>query len=542
VVASLTESPDVFATAISDQSGFVAFTNLPNRNITIEAVQGSLFGSLGIVGGDSSTVIVSSLAAPSPIQNDDFSLGFDGWSVNGAPVSLEDHQESNAAAATFGSTSTSLDARLSSFTSYSFDLEPEAAISAAASTNKDLVLRTSGEGPQTISRTFTAQGDTQVVTLRYKFITSEFPKYFGDIYNDYYTVTLRDSAGNRISVTASMNGLGRSAFDATGATAWSEVSLVVGKNAVVQAEVTVANVGDGLFDSKLVLDFVNQGKLWIKNLDLNDIDNQDLHFLSVSSVNPFFSGHTRVNGSITIVGEETDSIKTITLEILYGGNVVAHADLSAAAQKLLLNQAFGADKEVSIKASSLLFELSNAQAALIPVSIDGSVDLRVAVTTASNQTVRADYGSVDILTLYTGQNRYPEKARDAEQGGDGWALPSTIDLLKHFAGLMLVGDVSNMNGGKFSPHSSHQTGQDIDGWYTGYNNHDAAAAATMLYFLNDPAYGSQIFRVLVDFEKTATDPFWNAIKDVTLADGRPAATVIFPDADHDTHFHWRLLA
>ena len=107
---------------------------------------------------------------------------------------------------------------------------------------------------------------------------------------------------------------------------------------------------------------------------------------------------------------------------------------------------------------------------------------------------------------------------------------------------MLVGDVSNMNGGKFSPHSSHQTGQDIDGWYTGYNNHDAAAAATMLYFLNDPAYGSQIFRVLVDFEKTATDPFWNAIKDVTLADGRPAATVIFPDADHDTHFHWRLLA
>jgi murein endopeptidase len=94
-----------------------------------------------------------------------------------------------------------------------------------------------------------------------------------------------------------------------------------------------------------------------------------------------------------------------------------------------------------------------------------------------------------------------------------------------------------MNGGPFTPHGSHTCGIDVDGYFTGYEKLDAAAATTIIGHLN-ATNGSQIKKVFVAY--TANDAFGKAIQGVTLKDGRAATSVIRPDADHTGHFHWRV--
>ena len=99
-------------------------------------------------------------------------------------------------------------------------------------------------------------------------------------------------------------------------------------------------------------------------------------------------------------------------------------------------------------------------------------------------------------------------------------------------------DFSNMNGGAFPKHSNHRNGIDIDGTYAGYSNRDGVSAIKMLEFLNQ--HGKKIDEVFVAYTEAINNPFWNAIKNVTLQDGRAAIAVIRPDPGHATHFHWRL--
>lgn len=97
-----------------------------------------------------------------------------------------------------------------------------------------------------------------------------------------------------------------------------------------------------------------------------------------------------------------------------------------------------------------------------------------------------------------------------------------------------------MHAGSFAPdHGSHRTGNDVDGWFPGYNNRDANTAETIINQLNDPS-GSNISIVFVTYQQTATNAFWNAIKNVTLTDGRLASSVIRPLGGHGSHFHWRI--
>ena len=102
----------------------------------------------------------------------------------------------------------------------------------------------------------------------------------------------------------------------------------------------------------------------------------------------------------------------------------------------------------------------------------------------------------------------------------------------------------------FPPHgtrgvsdgSGHYGGFGIDGKYPGYENLDAAAAQKMIQLIN--THPTKIEKVYVCFwdEDSALnwDPFWRAIKDITLADGRRAKDVIRTDWDHYDHFHWVL--
>jgi len=131
------------------------------------------------------------------------------------------------------------------------------------------VLNTSGEGPESISRTFQIEEGVQEIKVRYKFVTSEVHGgYFGTQYNDYFNVAIRSQgAGGSASESQTMNGLGLSSFDAGGATDWREFTLPVNEAAdTIQVDLTVANVADGLFDSALVVDVIAKPKVKISDL------------------------------------------------------------------------------------------------------------------------------------------------------------------------------------------------------------------------------------------------------------------------------------
>ncbi|HEX6199300.1 MAG TPA: hypothetical protein VF150_03470, partial [Thermoanaerobaculia bacterium] len=65
--------------------------------------------------------------------------------------------------------------------------------------------------------------------------------------------------GGSVTEGNSMNGLGLAAFDAGGATGWFEAELPVSDEGdTVQVDVAVANVADGLFDSQVIVDFVEE--------------------------------------------------------------------------------------------------------------------------------------------------------------------------------------------------------------------------------------------------------------------------------------------
>jgi hypothetical protein len=516
VTAKLGDNQAVQQTVTTNNAGQFEFTNLPDRTIIVEGyASNNRIASIATRAGEGPVDLeLLSIQAPSPIANNDFSQGESGWSTGSAPVTLVPHDEGDAP----------------------FDSQP---LTAQAGANMDLLLSTSGEGPQTISRTFQIQPGTQNVRVRYRFITEEVPGgYFGTQFNDYFNVSIRSrTGGGVVTESASMNGLGLAAFDSRGATAWRQTTLpvsVVGDT--VQVDLTVANVSDGLLDSELVIDFVDEKTLSISALALKDIDGSPLTHLSADS-HTYFGGNTRVHGTVTVKGANGDSLSSLALEIVQDGVVVATANLTAAAGTSLLKP-FGPGKQVAIASSQLLFELPAAQAAAVNGAADGTLTLRARARSAAGEEVTKDLGNVQLLVKFDGANRYPAGGpRDEAEGGDDWARPSLNALISSYTGL-IWGDFSNMNGGRFPPHSSHDEGLDADGWFPGYNARDAATAATIIGHLN-AANGSQITTVFVTYEEVPSDPFWQAIKDVVLNDGRLARAVIRPAAGHTTHFHWR---
>lgn len=507
VTVNLADDQNVNATILTDPNGLAKLENIPARTVFLTAKDNNnRFASLATTGdtGDI-TLSLQGFDTLSTIDNNDFSLGTSGWNIGTAPVQIIQHVEG---------------------------LVPNFQTSA---TDMDLMLNTSGEGQQSISRTFKPKSNVKNVTVRYRFITSEVPGgYFGTEFNDYFNISIRSQlAGTSILESNSMNGLGLGAFDSSGATEWRETPLSVDKDDTIQVDIAVANVADGLYDSQVVVDLVQEKKLSITSLALNDIDNRKLKYLSTAP-HSYFGGNTRVHGTITVEGDKDDELQSLVLEIIQGGNVVATANLATDAKTQLL-EPFGEDEKVEITTSQLLFELPSAQAANINGATNGTLSLRVKAKSSSGEEATKDFGAVEILVRYTNSNRYG--LRDGNQGGDDWIKPSVKTIIEHFSNIT-VGDMSNMNGGKFSPHSTHQDGRHVDGWFNGYNARDAATAATIISHLNDATYGSKILTVYVTYQQTNTNAFWNAIKNVTLNDGRMAKDVIKPINGHTTHFHW----
>ena len=540
VVAKLSDDPNVSTTLVTDAEGRGAFANLPNRSYNVIAqASGNWFATQPTSVFDGTVVLrLLGIGAPSAVDNNDFSQGTAGWETGTAPVSVIPHVE--------GSPSGLAAARANPERSEEASAQATAAITGSATPGSatagvsteaadfDLALDTAGEGQQSISRTFDVEPGVKSVTVRYRFITSEVPGgWFGSEFNDFYNVAVRSSqAAGVVSNGNSMNGLGLAAFDGGGATGWSESELPVSPQGdTVRVDLAVANVADGLFGSRVVVDVVKKKKLTISQVQLRDIDNQALQFLSASA-HTYFGGQTRVHGTITVQGPKDESLTELVLEVVEGGTTV-RGTLAAAVRPTLVTT-FGDDEENKITTNQLLFEVPAGLLAAVDQSTNGRVTLRVRATSSSGETAEKDAGTATKLVRFTGANRYGQ--RDPAVGGDDWALP-TVRTFIDGAG-QTWGDFSNMNGGPFPPHASHRVGTSADGWFTGYNNRDAATAATIIDQLN--AHGTRIRSVYVTF--AAGGAFAQAIAGVTLDDGRAASAVIRNIGGHTTHFHWEVNA
>ena len=533
VRATLAEAQNVGMKSTSDESGYVYFNNLPTTDIFIfaddKAGQLGAFGANGLEGVV--TVRLSTIGEASAIDNNDFSQGTAGWNIGTAPVVITGANP----AAREGAGSEFLGA------------SPASVVTDAAG-DSDLVLSTSGQGEQTITRTFSLESGASAVTVRFQFITSEVPGgYFGSQYNDYFRVTLRTDNGQLVNDAQSMNSLGLAAFDASGATQFRELTMNVKPGTQdVKVEVTVANVADGLYDSQVVVDQVREHSFSIKSAAIKDIDNSKLTFLSASSENTHFGGNTRLNGTIELTGDAEDTVSSLALQVVYGGEVVCQAELAASAALKLLDVAFGDDRSLKIDVSALMFELSNAEAAkleavaLTDIGFGATVGLRLHATSSDGQESILDVASaLPVLTTFTAPRRF--SLTDEQVGGDNWVTPEVREMLEYFEDDLLFNDMSNMNGGLFKPHKNHQNGVSLDARFDGYLNLDAQTAATLIEFLNDDVYGLSIRKVYVAYKAKAGNAFYDAIADEVLIGERSALSVIRPDADHWDHFHWEIV-
>jgi len=515
IVAKLGDDQNISATAISSSGGNFQFINIPNRTIILEAeasdnrfVSAAIRGDQGVV-----QLQLKGLNEPHPSNNDNF-IDLSKWDIGTATVEM-----------------------------VSDDNTP----SVRDTEKKVLNLNTAGlQGPQTISTTFQVKPNTKSVTVRYRFITSEIPGgFFGSEFNDSCSVTIRSKSGSKISQNWSMNQLGIYFFDSSGATAWTELTLpkIDPKGDIVQIDVNVANVADGQYDSAIQVEKVEERKLTITKLELNDIDDAPLNYLSTAA-HTYFSGNTRIHGIVTIEGPSTAKLESLVLEVLQSSKVVAIANLAEGARNNLL-KTFGETEKIEITKSQLLFELPSSEAEKVNGQNDGTLTLRLKAKATyedgkSEEAMEYKNAAVKLLVLYTGINRYGE--RNDSEGGDGWAIPSLKKIANHYVSNgMTWGDFSNMNGGHIAPHKSHKYGVDVDGWFSGYNSRDANVAKKIIEQLNDPFYGKKITVVYATFAEGFAQGLKDENqKDIILSDGRRASNVIVNLGGHDTHFHWKI--
>ena len=214
VSAFLSDDKTVKALGIT-ADGVVVFQNLPGWTIILQATaSGNRVASLTTT-GDAGAVTINLLGfnAPSAIANNDFSQGTSGWAIGSSPVQIIAHTEAG------GGTSAALKATKSSapnLTALKSVSPSQRAIASQARSksqltttaladvsDSDLMVGTSGEGPQPISRTFNVASGTSSVLIRFRFITSEVPGgYFGSQYNDAYSVSVRSQSGDGVSLIA----------------------------------------------------------------------------------------------------------------------------------------------------------------------------------------------------------------------------------------------------------------------------------------------------------------------------------------------------
>ncbi|QKV54873.1 carboxypeptidase-like regulatory domain-containing protein [Comamonas antarctica] len=528
VVGSLADDSKVTATTTTDSAGRYVLRNFPSRTVIVTATgSGDLSGSTaGVAGTEFPNLVFWNFGIP-VTPNLDFSRGTEGWiNHNGVPPTLEDYVENPGPKSALPSP-----ASYSQFMRWS----PFSTAHAQAVTRKSLRLSTSGMGPITTSHTFIPPADAKTFRMRYRFQTTEFPTYFGSAYNDAFQITLNSKGGQKAVERGSMNELGAAAFDSSGSTAWKDLTLeLAAAGSPVRVEVTLANVKDGAMDSVVIIDHMQPSSLSITQARLFDIDNSTLQYLSATD-HPYFGATTRVHATLKLMGPAAAKLSSLELHVQQDGVVKARGQLATSLNSKLYKP-FGASG-IELSAAQLAFEIPAKELAAVNSTHDGPLKLKLVAKADDGSTAEKEMGQVPLLVRWTGGERYG--GRDAHRGGDDWLTAATRDICSSVNASW--GDFSNMNAGSFAPdHRSHTSGGDADGWYSGYSARDAAAAAKMIAMLNTPGVGKKVKLVYVSHTPRPRNAFYDAYKDVTLADGRRADHVIRNYAGHDTHFHWSM--
>jgi hypothetical protein len=256
VTATLGDNANVSMIS-STTTGFVQFKNLPTRTILFYGrTETDKVGSTAEVAGAASeaNLIVYGSGSISSVKNNDFSKGLDGWDIPIVGATIVQHSEIVGPSNPLVPILKGANERKLIFG----DL--------TASVNNDMELCTDGivDDSRQSFRVFEPANGTTLVLVRYRFVTVEIPKnFFGSIFNDFFRITLRSmSKGSVVTEAATMNGLGEAAFDPdTGSTTWRNTWIPLDpKGDRVSVDITVANVADGIYDSCVYVDFVEEWK------------------------------------------------------------------------------------------------------------------------------------------------------------------------------------------------------------------------------------------------------------------------------------------
>jgi hypothetical protein len=285
---------------------------------------------------------------------------------------------------------------------------------------------------------------------------------------------------------------------------------------------------------------------------------------------------TVIYGTATVDGFSQDSLKKIVLKIDGGGGDTAEARLAAGEAHNLVGS-FG-DGPREVKDPVLMFVLPAAEAAKLD---DGQIEdrrLRLAVEAVSELGDEAEKsaGTVEQLVRYDLDNRYGPSGtpstsrtdRDLVYGGDDWVTPATRNdltwITEHAKIDFFWGDMSNMNGGRFAPHLSHNDGRNVDGYFNRYDDPENCrdvvvgkkkkkkktvkecdqvvtvyGIGVLTQLLNTPV-GKDIQSIFVTYPSPCETVCATVrVYSKPLADGRLLRDVIRRWPGHETHFHIR---
>lgn len=463
VTASLDEAGSVTASGTTSGSGQAVLQRLPVTsvlNVGIEA-DGYRPALVSVPIGQGSLTVRLDLA------NNDFSQDVSGWTVGTTYAYTVDHVEASQplvpcpACVTRPGAGNSLEATDEPASSD----DVTAGTMSATSTDRDLLVNTMNRaGAQSVTRRFTVAPGTTDVAVRYRFQSDErrVALTTGTYHNDWYEVKIRAlGTGVQVQDVQSVQSLWW-VFDANHATPWYTLRLpgmVPGDT--VEVTLTAANAVDNAYLGLLYADVVQETVHEITAFQLNALHHPTDQYRDVRPITPLdyvsasphaahltsYGGFTRFHGTVTVRGPATATLQDMWLEIVEGTTVI-RADLARAsvspARGALLGQQFGADGEISVTASTLLFELSAAQAAVFDQNTDRNdlVARVVSLTTSGIRRERRLDRFVNKLVQYTDPNRTAGTGRDLGDcvlsvsaakrqnrpvypcGGDSWVLPS----------------------------------------------------------------------------------------------------------------------
>lgn len=315
------------------------------------------------------------------------------------------------------------------------------------------------------------------------------------------------------------------------------------------------NATDAAYISIVIVDEVSEQGVVITDLNLYDgraNDREDLTYLSVSS-HQAYGGNTRVLATLSVSGTGRDSVQSVTLEIIQWVGLNAIVRATAPVTSLpsgFIGTPFSASNNFSRTVTTPIeILIPSSQLAAIEQTLNGTVSARLRVTTsAGRQALKWHWSALQKRRWYAPANRYsdsndgPTYAEQRELGnclnsttseaipcgGDSWALPTSVARsmgLAHPDGL-LYGNFSNMNTGRFPPHTSHDVGIDVDVVFgqtvdTSFFAPTADNAHRVIALLNSPL-GTHINFIYVQYSTTPGQngyAFWNVIRDATLNDG-----------------------